>query len=46
MEANVDTTNEADQAIEKLVKKFKTHHCALDFDTTCCKATDVDDLTQ
>jgi hypothetical protein len=39
MGAEVDTTtHEADPiSVEKLVKKFKTHHCcALDFDTTFC----------
>ena len=49
MEAKVDaTTHEMDPiSVEKLVKKFKTHSCALDFDTTFCKATYlVCDLTQ
>ena len=29
-------------SIEKLVKRFKTHRCALDFDTSFCKSTYVD----
>jgi hypothetical protein len=47
MGAEVDTTtHEADPiSVEKLVKQFKTNHCALDFDTTLCKATYVNDLT-
>jgi hypothetical protein len=47
MGAEVDTiTHEADPiSVEKLVKQFRTHHCALDFDTTLCKATYVNDLT-
>jgi len=47
MGAEVDTiTHEADPiSVEKLVKQFRTHHCALDFDTTLCKPTYVNDLT-
>jgi hypothetical protein len=47
MDAEVDTTtHEADPiSVEKLVKQFKTHRCARDFDTTFCKATYVNDLT-
>ena len=29
-------------SIEKLVKRFKTHRCALDFDHSFCKATYID----
>jgi len=47
MDAEVDTTtHEADPiSVEKLVKQFKTHRCALDFDTTFCKATYIYNLT-
>ena len=47
MDAEVGTTtHEADPiSVEKLVKQFKTHRCARDFDTTFCKATYVNDLT-
>ena len=47
MDAEVETTkHEADPiSVEKLVKQFKTHRCARDFDTTFCKATYVNDLT-
>ena len=48
MDAEVDTTtHDADPiSVEKLVKQFKTHRCARDFDTTFCKATYVNDLTK
>ena len=47
MDNKVDTTtHEADPiSVEKLVKQFKTHCHALNFDTTFCKATYVNDLT-
>ena len=44
MDAEVDMRHEAD-LIEKLVKRFKTYHCILNFDTTFCKATYVYNLT-
>ena len=48
MDAKVDrTTHEADPiSLEELVKWFKTHCCALDFDTAFCEATYVYDLTK
>ena len=47
MDAEVDTTtHEADPISgEKLVKQFKTHRCAPDFDKTFCNATYVNNLT-
>jgi hypothetical protein len=30
--------------VEKLLKKFKTHRCAMDFDSTFCKAVFLDDI--
>ena len=46
MDAKVDTTtHDADPiSVEKLVKQFKTHRCALDFDTAFYKATYVNNL--
>jgi hypothetical protein len=29
--------------VEKLLKKFKTHRCAMDFDSTFCKVVFLDD---
>jgi hypothetical protein len=29
--------------VEKLLKRFKTHRCAMDFDSTFCKAAFCDD---
>jgi hypothetical protein len=41
----VTTTHEAEPiSIEKLVKQFKTHRCALNFDTIFCKATYIYNL--
>ena len=47
MGAEVDTiTHEADPiSVQKLVKQIKTHCCALNFNTTFCKATYVYNVT-
>ena len=47
MDAKVDTTtHEVDPiSVEKLVKQFKTHRCALNFDTTFSKTTYIYNLT-
>jgi hypothetical protein len=40
----LDDTSASPVKVEKLLKKFKTHRCAMDFDSTFCKAVFLDDI--
>ena len=39
-----DDTTASPVNVEKLLKKFKTHRCAMDFDSTFCKAVFSNDI--
>ena len=39
-----DNTTASPVNVEKLLKKFKTHRCAMDFDSNFCKAVFCDDI--
>jgi len=40
-----DNTTASPVNVEKLLKKFKTHRCAMDFDSSFCKAVFREDIT-
>ena len=40
--AELDNISASPVKVEKLLKKFKTHRCAMDFDSTFCKAVFLD----
>ena len=40
-----DNTTASPVNVEKLLKKFKTHRCAMDFDSSFCKAVFCEDIT-
>ena len=42
--SELDDTSASPVKVEKLLKKFKTHRCAMDFDSTFCKAVFLDDI--
>ncbi len=42
--SELDDTSASPVKVQKLLKKFKTHRCVMDFDSTFCKAVFLDDI--
>ena len=41
--SDFDNTTASPVKVEKMLKEFKTHRCAMDFDSSFCKAVFLDD---
>jgi hypothetical protein len=43
MDSGIDDDSASPVKVEKVLKEFKTHRCAMDFDSSFCKAVFLND---